>query len=302
MREFQEVTRKCRLMDMDYQGPLYTWCNKRDEDLICKKLDRVLVNEEWLQSSRAYCVFEAGGCSDHFRCRIHFEDEEGRKRKPFKFTNVIAKMPEFIPLIEDYWRDQETLYHSTSAMFQLTKRLKALKQPLRSLSKLKLGDLSRRTREAYQSLCLRQGETMENPTAEAIRTEVKAYTTWQRLAEIEEEVLKQKSKLHWLDVGDGNNRGFHNAAKIREIRNEIHEIQYADGEIVKTDDGIKREAERFFSDFMSVQPQDFEGVTVERLKDLMGFQCSSLDCEKLTREVSKKEIKVCIFGLIIKNV
>lgn len=41
------------------------------------------------------------------------------------------------------------MFLSTSAMFRLTKRLKDLKQPLRLLSKSKLGDLPRRAREAY---------------------------------------------------------------------------------------------------------------------------------------------------------
>ena len=45
---------------MGYQGPRYTWCNKREDGLISKKLDRVLVNEEWLNRSGAYCVFEPG--------------------------------------------------------------------------------------------------------------------------------------------------------------------------------------------------------------------------------------------------
>lgn len=46
MRDFQEVVSQCRLTDMGYQGPLFTWCNKREEGLICKKLDKVLINEE----------------------------------------------------------------------------------------------------------------------------------------------------------------------------------------------------------------------------------------------------------------
>lgn len=112
--------------------------------MICKKLDRVLVNEEWLHNSGVYCVFESGGCSDHLRCRIQMEKEEMRKRRPFKFTNVIAKMPKFNTLMEDKWKEYEVLYHSTSAMFRLTKRLEALKQPLRELSKMKLGDLPKK--------------------------------------------------------------------------------------------------------------------------------------------------------------
>lgn len=160
MREFQAVANYCRFTDMGFQGPLLAWCNKREDGLICKKLDRVLINEDWLNGRKAYCVFEAGGCSDHLRCRFHFENEDERKRKSFKFTNAIAKMPEFLPLFEEFWRDQEELFHSTSAMFRLTKRLKLLKQPLRSLSKLKLGDLSKNTDKAYNYLCLRQKEIL----------------------------------------------------------------------------------------------------------------------------------------------
>lgn len=45
MRDFQEVASYCGLTDMGYQRPKFTWCNKREEGLICKKLDRVLINE-----------------------------------------------------------------------------------------------------------------------------------------------------------------------------------------------------------------------------------------------------------------
>lgn len=297
MRDFQEVSRYCRLSDMGYQGPLLTWCNKREDGLICKKLDRVLVNDVWLHNDPAYCVFEAGGCSDHMRCRIEMEVEVKKRRKPFKFTNVIGKMPEFLPLMEDQWKNYEALYQSTSAMFRLTKRLKALKQPLRALSKEKLGELSKRTREAYQLLCVKQQETMENPTSEAIREESEVYMKWQRLAEIEEECLKQKSKVHWLDVGDGNNKFFHSFAKIREVHNAINEIQRGDGTLAKTEDEIKEEAEGFFAEFMQRVPQDFEGATVDSLKELLRFQCSEVDCTKLEREITNEEIKEVVFRM-----
>lgn len=61
MREFQEVTSFCRFTDMGYHGPLFTWCNKREKGLICKKLDIVLINEVWFHNSKAYSVFEWGG-------------------------------------------------------------------------------------------------------------------------------------------------------------------------------------------------------------------------------------------------
>ena len=86
-----------------------------------------------------------------------------------------------------------------------------MKQPLRALSKDKLCELPKKTRESYMTLFAKQKVTLENPTVEAIQEENTAYTKWQRLAELEEEFLKQISKVHWLDVGDGNNILFHSS-------------------------------------------------------------------------------------------
>lgn len=125
---------------------------------------------------------------------------------------------------------------------------------LRSLSKEKMGDLIRKTKEAYKLLCAKQQCTSANPTTEAIREETIAYARWQRLAELEEEFLKQRSKTHWLDVGDGNNKFFHNAVKTREMRNAIREIRCGDGSIARTDEEIKVEAVRSLKNLCLLNP------------------------------------------------
>lgn len=48
IRHFQEAITACSVLDMPYTGALFTWWNKRHEDPIGKKLDRALVNQEWL--------------------------------------------------------------------------------------------------------------------------------------------------------------------------------------------------------------------------------------------------------------
>lgn len=172
MRDFQKVVRHCCLSDISAQGPLFTWCNRREEGLINKKLDRVLVNNIWLHHlTQSYSIFESGGCSDHLRSRTHFQKIEETKRKPFKFTNAIGEMPEFHQLIREEWTNSVPLFHSTMAMYRLTKKLKNLKQSLRALSRRKLGDLSRKTKEAFEVLCEKQKETMEDPTMEKMKEE-----------------------------------------------------------------------------------------------------------------------------------
>lgn len=144
MSDFQDIVRHCSLTDMKSHGPLYTWCNKREEDLICKKIDRVLMSASWIASyPQSYCVFEPGGCSDHVRCRIQITTAKQNIRRPFKFTNAISSLLEFLPLLKEYWEDTDVLFNSTSALFRFSKKLKGLKFKLRQLSKKHMGDLTR---------------------------------------------------------------------------------------------------------------------------------------------------------------
>lgn len=111
MRDFQDTARYCSLTDMKAHGPLFTWCNKRQEGLICKKLDRALVTDEWTNRyPQAYCVFGTGGCSDHLRGRIQITKALEKIRRPFKFTNALTCLPGFLPLMDSFWRDTEELY------------------------------------------------------------------------------------------------------------------------------------------------------------------------------------------------
>ena len=215
MRDFESVIQHCKLLDMGYQGPKFTWCNRRGEGTVCKKLDRILVNETWLnQRTQAYGIFEAGGCSDHLRGRFHLWAEAVGKRRPFKFSNVIEETTEFLDTVSDYWKDTTPLFQSTTDLFRFSKYLKGLKPLIRRLRKDKLGALTKRVKEAYQDLCEKQEKVMLDPTQGNILTEQTAAERWQRVSNIEEKVLKQRSKLHWLQVGDRNNKVFYQRNQV----------------------------------------------------------------------------------------
>lgn len=302
MRDFQNTVRYGSLADMGYHGPLFTWCNKRNEGLICKKLDRVLVNEEWNRKfPLSYSKFESGGCSDHLRCRIKVGDDRPRPRGPFKFSNILISSPEFMPLVETYWASTPTLFHSTSAMFRFSKKLKALKPIIKTLSRNKLSHLSTRVHEAHTVLCEKHKATLNDPSSEAILDETQAYTTWEKLADLEEGFLKQKSKLHWLQVGDKNNKFFHNSAKSRISTNAIRELLSSNGRVCTSPAEIKSEAVSFFESFLTEQPDDFQNSTVSHLQELMQYICSTADHTMLMKEVTDTEIQKILFQCQVTN-
>ena len=165
------------------------------------------------------------------------------------------------------------------------------------MGKRLLGDISMRTKEAYKKLCDLQAKTMISPTSQSVDVEAADYEKWQRLADIEEGYLRQKAKLHWVKVGDQNNKVFYNAVKVRETRNNIKEIQGENGLIAATQDQIKTEAERYFKDFLTVKPSDYVEWLSEELADLLDFKCAEEDKQMLTREVTKEEIKKVLFTM-----
>lgn len=83
----------------------------------------------------------------------------------------------------------------------------------------------------------------------------------------------------------------------RKQRNTIRELKGPNGEVLKKSDEIKSEAERFFKDFLNLQPHDFEGMTVEELRNLLPFPCQETDQDMLTKMVTEEEIQKVLFAM-----
>ena len=144
--------------------------------MICKKLDRVLMNDFALQRfPNAYYVFEPGGCSDHMRCKIQLMPPSEKLRRPFKFVNAIGRLPNFLPKVKEYWDSTQRLFHSTSAMFRFSKKLKNLKPLIREIGREQLGNLTKREKEAHDILCDKQKQTLSYPSEESVKEEAEAY-------------------------------------------------------------------------------------------------------------------------------
>lgn len=86
--------------------------------------------------------------------------------------------------------------------------------------------------------CQKQTATLQDPLPHVVEEESVAYKKWEHLSTLEEGFLKQKLKLHWLNVGDHNNKYFHQTAVVRKMGNSIREIVTPNGEILNTDSDI----------------------------------------------------------------
>lgn len=184
----------CSVTDLPYTGALFTWWNKRSEDPIGKKLDRALVNNEWLtRYPHAHAHFDAGGVSDHARCLIRTTGATNATRKPFRFFNYLADHQEFLPTVKDVWDSNAPLLHSRTALSRFHQQLKQHKEPLRALNRTHYEDLPARTKHAYEELCECQNIVLQDPSPQNVAQAAVAEERWTKLARIEEKFFRQKS-------------------------------------------------------------------------------------------------------------
>lgn len=100
-----------------------------------------------------------------------------------------------------------------------------------------------------RELSRKQLSSFSNPLPQEVAAEAIAFEKWERVAGLEENFLKQRSKLHWLHVGDKNNKIFYNAIKERTTKNAIHKVTNPNGFCLKNMEDIKGEGVRFFFGF-----------------------------------------------------
>ena len=66
MKEFADTLIQLSVHDHAFTGPLYTWSNHQLEGPLVRKLDRVLINDNWLPSfGQSMVEFLAFEVSDH---------------------------------------------------------------------------------------------------------------------------------------------------------------------------------------------------------------------------------------------
>ncbi|XP_074293363.1 uncharacterized protein LOC141620371 [Silene latifolia] len=271
MEDFQACIDYCGLLDSPAVGSFYTWNNKQDPSTrVYSRLDRVLVNQEWLLSrGDAYAHFYNEGLFDHSPCIIQDSDTTFQ-----------------------YW----SKFWQGTKMFKVVMKLKSLKKPLKDLNKNLFADVENSTAYAWKILDAIQTALTSNPTdPQLISQEREASQTYRDLQNACDSFLLQKSKASWVNQGDNNTRYFHSLLKGRSTKSKVFRITdvalvilFTDGD--KIQDAFLGYYEQLLGTSATVTPVNVPLVQAGKL-------CTQDHWAILLSPVSKKEVRDAIFAI-----
>ncbi|XP_074290876.1 uncharacterized protein LOC141617592 [Silene latifolia] len=133
--------------------------------------------------------------------------------------------PSFQSVVQDVWNQPV----SGTLMFQVAKKLKALKKPLKLLNRNKFADMEKDVGVAKAILDDLQIQMHNCPTDHVImEAESEATISYRHLCKVLHSFLSQKVKIDWLKMGDENTSFFHGHIRTRQIHNRVMYIRGID--------------------------------------------------------------------------
>ncbi|KAG2255495.1 hypothetical protein Bca52824_074789 [Brassica carinata] len=163
MVELRDFLLDIGIEDLRFQGNARIWTNKSPENPVTKKLDRAMVNNQWIMNfPNSIATFLPHEFSDHSPCVVNLACPLPTScTKPFKFFNHLTSHPNFLSSTEAAW----TL--AGSKAFDLSSlgfKLKNIKRSLKTLHHESFSDIQKRVCEANNLLKLVQVQAMAAPS------------------------------------------------------------------------------------------------------------------------------------------
>lgn len=256
MSDFKNFISNAKVVDLNFSGSFFSWWDSNVNSPLLKKLDRVLINDTWMGAfplSRA--VFLPRGLSDHSPASVLMGLSREKLKKPFQVYQHILSAPTFLSTVEEVWSSPVF----GDPWYVLTQKLKRVKQALVSLNKSR-GDVHDRVSAARDALLQFQADMPLSPAPAQFLEEAKLSSELELFLKEEEVFLRQKSRIQWLHLGDGNNKFFFNACKGRWNSNKILSLVSDQGETLTSHKDISKVAVEYYQSILgsSTPVTDFD--------------------------------------------
>ncbi|GFZ01062.1 hypothetical protein Acr_14g0006970 [Actinidia rufa] len=288
-REFKDCCYDLGLSDLRSSGIFHTWSNNK----IWYKLDRAMVNTAWTQKGLlGQAHFDIPGIhSDHSPCTVSVLGENDRGPSHFKFFNMWTRHEEFQSIVSHTWG----MHVVGSNIFRLCKKLKSLKEPLKSLNKHLFSHISARARAAEEELAHAQQQLHDNTSDTLLQSRVpKLRSKALKLAEAEASYCSQLAKAKYLKNCDRCSKFFHDLIKSRQTKSIISSITLDNGSRSNSSKQISDTFVQFYTSLLGTKEvcSRLDTEIMSRGQRLDSSQADNLICP-----VTEEEIKKALFSI-----
>ncbi|XP_016173366.1 uncharacterized protein LOC107615862 [Arachis ipaensis] len=263
--ELSYVAGLCQLVDLPLNDRKFTWFRGRS----CSRIDRVLVNIEWIEEFPDVRL-KGGprGLSDH--CPLIVEDKRiGGGPRPFRTLDSWFTHEDFLRMVKNEWRNLGD--------GQFTSKLKALAGPLRLWHKNNFGDMEKRLQtleEEIKKLDNLVSAGVYDGTTEARRRALVSFCEkWYVRKELH---WKQMSRSQHAKHMDRNTRFFHNIASARRRNNRIDAL-LIHGRVVQNQTRIKVAIRGFYKDLYRQEVVPRIGFQDGLVRQIDGAEAAALE-------------------------
>jgi len=232
------------LSEVPIFGSKYTWWNGHiEEGCILKRLDRILVNNEFLAifpSTEVHHFIRQG--TDHSPLHVVCKTEEEPTIKPFRFLNFWTKHQHFTKIVCQNWNTDFV----GSPFMEIQSKLKRVKRALGMWSKEVFGNIFQQIATLEDMIRIKENQFEINPSA-GNRTDLsRMEAELKKYLKIEEEYWKIKAGMRWYVDRDRNTKFFHPYVKGRRKKLHMSQITNEIGEVFQTNHQMGEATLAFF--------------------------------------------------------
>ena len=145
------------------------------------------------------------------------------------------------------------------------------KDPLKALLHKEVGSIDKKVQEARDRLQRIQLQSSQvivvGTTPVEMLNEKEALEDLKRWSDVQEKVLKKKSKAHWIETGDSNNKYFFACMKVRSSSNNISMRKINNGNTVQNHKEIEIEVMQFYRGLLGSQASQIPTIDVRVMRE-----------------------------------